>query len=123
MYKKLFVIVFICVLLGGGFWYIQMNNKEISLENLDKKIKQEIGLEAKDVSECKVVPYGAKACGGPRGFLVYSASSTDEKKLQSLTAEFSRLEAEKNKEEGSMSDCSITPEPDLELVGGFCKVR
>lgn len=58
---------------------------EMDLEQTAKAINNEIGeAGAKHVSQCDVLPIGAKPCGGPRGFLIYSETESDESKLKKL---------------------------------------
>ena len=72
-------------------------------------------------SQCRTAPVGSKPCGGPRGYLVYCPRTTDERALLRKLDELRRAEAERNSREGMMSDCSLTPEPKVEVVGGSCR--
>jgi hypothetical protein len=49
------------------------------LEELRRMIEQEIGIPyANEPTQCKLIPFGSKPCGGPWGYLVYSTLKTDE---------------------------------------------
>ena len=71
--------------------------------------------------QCKVMAYGAKACGGPVGYLVYSSGNVDEKALQALVDEYTALQETMNDEFGLISDCSVPTPPDVSCVSGNCE--
>jgi hypothetical protein len=72
-------------------------------------------------SQCRTAPVGSKACGGPRAYLVYCPRTTDEGALLRKLDELRRSEAARNQREGIASDCALTPEPRVEVVGGSCR--
>ncbi len=63
-------------------------------------------------TECHVVPVGAKACGGPSGYLAWSVKATTDQKAL-LTAVQAQAEAQKeeNKASGLASDCRMVTAP------------
>lgn len=62
-------------------------------------------------TQCQVIGVGAKACGGPSGYLAWSVKNTDQAAL--LAAVQAQAEAEKaeNKAGGLLSNCQMTPAP------------
>lgn len=98
--------------------------QEITREQLDRQLAEiqsfiEEGNCSSD-SQCKFIPYGSKACGGPQGYLIFS-SNVDEEKLKSMVEKYSQAEASFNKANNIMSDCSIPPEPqELACEDGEC---
>lgn len=62
-------------------------------------------------SECVFMPYGSKACGGPRGYLLFS-SETDVRTLQKMVEKHRKAEASYNKQNHIISDCSIPVPPE-----------
>jgi hypothetical protein len=75
---------------------------------LMEPIKALIGeAECDHPSQCFAVPVGAKACGGPAGFLAWSSKGTDQKAL--LAAVQTQAEAQKaeNAKSGLASDCRM----------------
>jgi hypothetical protein len=72
------------------------------------------------VDQCAAAPVGAKACGGPRTYLVYCKATTDEAALLRALDELKRAEEAYNRAAGIMSDCSITPQPEARLEGRTC---
>ena len=72
------------------------------------------------VDQCAVAPVGAKACGGPRTYLVYCKATTDEAALLRALDELKRAEEAYNRSAGIVSDCAITPQPEIRLDGRTC---
>ncbi|MEM6328566.1 MAG: hypothetical protein AAF791_15730 [Bacteroidota bacterium] len=78
---------------------------------------------AASVTDCKSVPVGAKACGGPRSYAIYSASGDDEIGIIRLAARITALDREANEQFGLNSDCALTPEPSVAVENGVCVAR
>ena len=72
-------------------------------------------------SQCRTAPVGARACGGPRTYLVYCGASTDSvalyRKLDSLRA----LEIRYNTTSGMVGTCDIRTPPTVTVQGGRCR--
>jgi len=71
-------------------------------------------------SQCATAPVGAKACGGPRTYLVYCRATTDEAALLRALDELKRAEEEYNRAAGLASDCMFVTPPAVRLEGGAC---
>jgi hypothetical protein len=94
------------------------------LEALRRMIEQEIGIpNANDPTQCKLIPFGSKPCGGPWGYLVYSTLKTDQSRLKQLVSDFNQLQKKMNEEGKILSDCAIAPEPKLEFADGVCAAK
>jgi hypothetical protein len=65
-------------------------------------------LSCTEASSCACIGIGSKPCGGPWRYLVYSKATVDEKELKALVADLKAYEEGYNKQEGIISDCSIT---------------
>jgi hypothetical protein len=97
-----------------------------TLNYLNNEIDHAISLNATDVSQCKTIPYGRKACGGPAGHIVYSAASTD-------IGRYSRLVTLRDVLQkiifapllllspSGASTCNVEMPPKLELSSGQCR--
>jgi hypothetical protein len=72
------------------------------------------------VNQCATAPLGAKACGGPRAYLVYCRATTDEAALLRALDELKRAEEAYNKAAGIVSDCMLVTPPDVRLEGRTC---
>ena len=73
------------------------------------------------VSQCRTAPVGAKACGGPRTWLVYCAASTDTLRLMRALRALERVEQAANARAGIMSTCEMQLAPTPALAGGSCR--
>lgn len=94
------------------------------LEQLRTHIEKMIGTPgAGDLSQCGLIAFGSKPCGGPRRYLVYSTVNTDGAALKSLVEEFNRLDRKINEERKLVSDCMLVAEPKVELVNGVCAAQ
>lgn len=92
------------------------------MSTLRQAIVREVGVpSADDVSQCGVVPFGAKACGGPQSYIVYSRKVTNEERLKSLTAQYAQLEQEWNHRNKVISTCSMALPPVPVIVDGQCQ--
>lgn len=78
--------------------------------------------KADDVSQCRVVGFGHKPCGGPAEYIAYSVSSSNETVLQQKINSYNRAAEAENKRLGRMSDCAIVPKPEVRLIGGQCQL-
>jgi hypothetical protein len=94
------------------------------LEQLRRMITEEIGEpRATHASQCKLIAFGSKPCGGPLRYLVYSTAKTNEAKLQQLVSEYNQRQKKYNEERGAISDCMFVTEPKVELINGVCKIK
>ena len=60
--------------------------------------------------ECRYIAFGAKPCGGPWEYLIYT-TSIDTLELETLVADFNEREANYNQSCGAVSDCSVPTPP------------
>ena len=100
----------------------QQNDSE-RLKELGRIIEQEIHTPAaNEPSQCKLIAFGSKPCGGPARYLVYSTAKTNETRLKQLVEEFNQLAKKINEERKIFSDCMFVSEPKVELVDGVCRI-
>jgi hypothetical protein len=93
-------------------------------EELNGMIKKEIGTpSASQLSQCKSIAFGAKPCGGPWSYLVYSTANTNEPRLMELVSEFNQLDEKINQELGIISLCDHKTKPTVGLAGGVCTAK
>jgi len=82
-----------------------------------REIKAEIGdAECDGPQQCHTIGVGAKACGGPEGYLAWSSKTTDGKKLKSLVERHSAARDEENRRSGMASNCAIPQDPGAACV-------
>ncbi len=70
--------------------------------------------------DCRSVPVGSRACGGPRTYLVYCRTSTDSVALHRVLDELARAERAANERSGMASTCDFRMPPSLGFVNGRC---
>ena len=117
--QTLIVMTFVLmtfVLISGCKPGLNIDNsaKEDEQANLAKLMDEIIVLSKKvnceDAKEWKFVPIGAKACGGPAGYISYSIKINSDdfiKKVSTYTTESENF----NKKWGITSDCSLVNPP------------
>ena len=115
---------------GAGFGSLSCARKQATVSErpdsltshaLRESIARQVGTAACSSSAvCRSLPLGSKPCGGPRQYLVYSLSVTDSAQLAADAARYSRAEAQRNREKGLVSDCSMLIEPQVNCVSGKC---
>ena len=66
------------------------------------------------------MPLGAKPCGGPWSYVVYSVATTDSVRLAAVVKEYTTYQADLNRKQGLVSDCQFLPPPTIDCVGGQC---
>ncbi|MCH8537803.1 MAG: hypothetical protein LAT66_08540 [Alkalimonas sp.] len=77
---------------------------------------------ADDVSQCRVVGFGHKPCGGPAEYITYSVKSSNETVLQQKINSYNKAAEAENIRLGRLSDCAIVPKPEVSLVDGKCQL-
>ncbi len=93
----------------------------IQMQELEKEIDDMIGDAACSGSEdCRFIGFGAKPCGGPWRYLVYSIAVTDSVELAEKVAAYNGLEKRLNELLGRGSDCGIPTPPTVSCVQGRC---
>ena len=96
--------------------------QEARIRNLEQQARALANTDGCDqVSQCATAPVGAKACGGPRTYLVYCRATADEAALLSKLDELKRAEEEYNRMTGAVSDCMVATPPAVRLEGGSCR--
>lgn len=88
------------------------------LERRARELARTDGCDRAD--QCATAPVGAKACGGPRSYLVYCKATTDEPALLAALAELRKAEEEYNRSAGIVSDCMLVTPPSTRLDGRQC---
>lgn len=74
-----------------------------------------------DAGGCRVAPVGVKACGGPRDYVAFCATTTDTVALFRKLEELARAERDYNARYGVMSTCEFREAPPVALVGQTCR--
>lgn len=73
-------------------------------------------------SECRTVPVGARACGGPQGYLAWSTAHTDGDTLQKLAERYKAERQAQIRQKGEISDCRFIADPGAVCRAGVCQL-
>ncbi len=74
-------------------------------------------------NNCRVLGIGAKPCGGPSGFIIYSLTNTDEKQLITKVNEYTDFQRAYNDKNKLVSDCSLLQIPTVDCINGVCSPK
>lgn len=74
----------------------------------------------KEPTDCTTIAFGAKPCGGPWEFLVYSKSGVDEDALKELVRRYNDFNDVLNRRYGWSSTCDVAIRPAVGCVDGHC---
>lgn len=111
------VVLIVIVLVFRFLVGIQLQNKVSANWNA---VQSEIRTTATDVSECRKIPAGYKACGGPDVYLIYSVSTTNEQELLRLVEQHYETDKKMTELKGLASTCNIEQEPKLIIEDNEC---
>ncbi|MFT7722134.1 MAG: hypothetical protein QM788_04810 [Roseateles sp.] len=73
-------------------------------------------------AQCRTLPVGAKACGGPAGYLAWSTAGTDAQRLAALAARQREAHRRENEASGLRSNCAVVMDPGAACVAGRCQL-
>lgn len=77
-------------------------------------------LSCRKDADCAAVGVGARACGGPQAYLVYSKRSKRRDKIVAEAQASVKEAKEKLEKEGGFGACVVAPEPVVACVKGVC---
>ena len=92
------------------------------------RIEQAIGSPAcQQDSDCRTLPIGQKACGGPEAWLPWSVRAVPTPERQQALAELARQHAQardaEHRASGRMSTCNVLPDPGASCQAQRCVLR
>jgi len=106
---------------GGAAKVAEINARLLVLEtDISTKVLKPL---CTSNAQCRALPLGARACGGPDRYQAYSTQVSDTADLERLSAEHQRLSAQRNELEGTMGICSVLPVPAARCESLSCVVR
>lgn len=73
-------------------------------------------------AQCRTLPVGAKACGGPAGYLAWSTVGTDADKLKDVAARQAQASKRELEASGMRSNCAVVADPGAACVAGHCQL-
>ena len=69
-------------------------------------------------AQCRTLPMGEKACGGPERWMAWSSTSAQADLLPGWAAELATLARQRNQRSGMVSNCQYQPDP-----GAVCRAQ
>lgn len=75
-----------------------------------------------DSAQCRTLPLGARACGGPEAYLAYSTAKGSKAQLRSLAERYQAERRAANKASGMISTCQFMPDPGAVCQAGRCQL-
>jgi len=69
---------------------------------------------------CRVLPLGARPCGGPSEYLAFSSMTANRETLESQAYEYTFLEEEANRSKSAVGSCEVLPQPRVDCISGRC---
>ena len=75
-----------------------------------------------DSAQCKTVALGARACGGPEGYLAYSTATTPSAPLHALAQRYAEQSRAGHATSGMMSTCQFISDPGAQCRAGSCQL-
>lgn len=73
-------------------------------------------------SQCRSLPVGARACGGPAGYWAWSTESSDAKQVLDLARRQAEAQKRENAASGMQSDCRMLTDPGAACVANRCEL-
>ena len=74
-------------------------------------------------AQCRTLPLGEKACGGPVSWLPWSAASSQAAQLDAWAEQLAVLQRQRNERSGVMSNCQCVPDPGAVCQAQRCVLR
>ncbi len=122
MNRLAIVTIALLILSGcGGRQPAAEDDPTLELERMAGDFPHLVGAaRCENVAQCRSIGIGAKPCGGPWDYLIYSILDTETGLLEARVKHYNRLQAEANRRSGAVSPCTIHPLPVLGCVDGRC---
>lgn len=93
-------------------------------QRLARELRTAIGPAACSAdSQCRTLPVGAKACGGPAGYLAWSTSTGDLTRLAEMAARQAQAERKEQEASGMQSNCAVVTDPGAVCKAGHCQLN
>ena len=85
------------------------------------QIRAEIGdAPCSSHAQCRTLPIGSRACGGPASWWAWSTANASAERLQGWAQRLEQVERDRQARQGLMSTCVIVPDPGASCVAQRC---
>lgn len=92
-------------------------------QRLSRELRTLIGPAACTAdSQCRSLPVGAKACGGPAGYWAWSTQDGDAQRITDLAARQAAAQRKENEANSMRSNCALAVDPGAACVAGRCQL-
>jgi hypothetical protein len=92
--------------------------------DLRARISSEIGdAPCSSDAQCRTLPIGAKACGGPEVWLPWSTQKGRANELQAMGDQLATMQRRRNERSGALSTCQYSPDPGAVCLAQRCLLR
>lgn len=71
-------------------------------------------------AQCRTLPIGSRACGGPAAWWAWSTANASAERLQGWAQRLEQVERDRQARQGLMSTCVIVPDPGASCVAQRC---
>ena len=124
--KKYSPLLLIAAFIFLGISACAAETSKTALPDDPAALEQHIEEMAADLScdqsaQCRSLPIGQKACGGPREYMMYSAKTTIEGDIIAAAERLQKLEDQANRENNMMSNCMMVLPPEPICRQGVCQ--
>jgi len=121
--NRLAILTIVLLILSGcgGRPPAAEEDPTLELEHMAGDFPRLVGAaRCENIAQCRSIGIGAKPCGGPWDYLIYSILDTETGLLEARVKHYNRLQAEANRRSGAVSPCTIHPLPVLGCIDGRC---
>ncbi|MBE3671633.1 hypothetical protein [Pseudoalteromonas distincta] len=109
------------LLLSGCASTVTSNEQSKNLSDLNYDLSNMVSNNSCTASfQCKVLEVGARACGGPSKYAVYSTLNTSQEEAEQLSQQITKQEKIQNKAQG-LTDCSPVLEVQSLCINHQCQ--
>jgi hypothetical protein len=85
------------------------------------QIRAEIGeAPCSSHAQCRTLPIGSRACGGPASWWAWSTANASAERLQGWAQQLEQVERDRQARQGLMSTCVVVPDPGASCVAQRC---
>lgn len=85
------------------------------------QIRAEIGdAPCSSHAQCRTLPIGSRACGGPASWWAWSTANASAERLQGWAQRLEQVERDRQARQGLMSTCVVVPDPGASCVAQRC---
>lgn len=119
---KMVLIVLASFFLSTAFAQDQQRDGEAvaALMKITKYLA-DADLRCMSVDDCKLLPIGSRACGGPSGYVITSKMNGNMSELEYLATQTEVKQAAYNRTYGIQSICSLIVPPELKCLSNYCR--